>query len=73
MREKRRKKSRWNEETDDSERRRAEGHSKDSSGRMTKTLDGKTAGLQDARALREETESHKRREVEQFNKVTFFI
>jgi len=40
---------------------------------MTKTLDGKTAGLQDARALREETESHKRREVEQFNKVTFFI
>nr|XP_012226814.1 PREDICTED: BUD13 homolog isoform X1 [Linepithema humile]XP_012226815.1 PREDICTED: BUD13 homolog isoform X1 [Linepithema humile] len=69
-REKRRKKSRWDEETDDFEHGRAESQSKDSSGRMTKTLDGKTAGLQDARALREETESHKRREVEQFNKLS---
>lgn len=69
-REKRRKKSRWDDETDDSEHRRAESHSKDGGGRMTKTLDGKTAGLQDARALREETESYKRREVEQFNKLS---
>ncbi|XP_076237579.1 uncharacterized protein LOC143181180 [Calliopsis andreniformis] len=38
--------------------------------RMKKTLDGKTAGLQNARALREETEAHKKREAEHFNKLS---
>ncbi|EZA58094.1 BUD13-like protein [Ooceraea biroi] len=65
----RRKKSRWDEETD-SERRHAESYSRDHDGRMTKTLDGKTAGLQDAKALREETRAHKQREAEQFNKLS---
>lgn len=65
---KRKKKSRWGDETDDvDERGHAENHSKDR--RMTKTLDGKIAGLQNAKALREETEIHKRREIEQFNEV----
>ena len=41
--------------------------------RMTKTLDGKTAGLQDAKALREETAAHKRREAEIFEKVLFIL
>lgn len=63
---KRKKKSRWDDETDD-EREHAENHSKDR--RMTKTLDGKIAGLQNAKALREETEIHKQREIEQFNEV----
>lgn len=40
---------------------------------MTKTLDGKTAGFQVAKALREETEVHKRQEAELFKKVIFFI
>lgn len=40
---------------------------------MTKTLDGKRAGLQDAKALREETEEYNRREAEQFSKVLLFI
>lgn len=40
---------------------------------MTKTLDGKTAGFQAAKALREETEAHKRQEAEHFKKVMFFI
>lgn len=65
---KRKKKSRWGDETDDvDERGHAENHSKDR--RMTKTLDGKIAGLQNAKALREETEIHKQREMEQFNEV----
>uniref|UniRef100_A0A182IJX0 BUD13 homolog n=1 Tax=Anopheles atroparvus TaxID=41427 RepID=A0A182IJX0_ANOAO len=38
-------------------------------GRMTKTLEGKRAGLQDARALREENEKHKRREREAFEQM----
>ncbi|XP_053681435.1 BUD13 homolog [Anopheles nili] len=38
--------------------------------RMTKTLDGKRAGLQDARALREENEKHRRREAEAFEKMS---
>nr|XP_003701712.1 PREDICTED: BUD13 homolog isoform X1 [Megachile rotundata]XP_012136849.1 PREDICTED: BUD13 homolog isoform X1 [Megachile rotundata]XP_012136850.1 PREDICTED: BUD13 homolog isoform X1 [Megachile rotundata] len=42
----------------------------DNERRMKKTLDGKTAGLQDARALREETEAHKKREAEQFSKLS---
>lgn len=68
----RRKRSRWDKETDDPEYERAE-HSRDRDGRMTKTLDGKKAGLQDAKALREETEAHKRREMEQFSKVMLYI
>lgn len=40
---------------------------------MTKTLDGKTAGFQAAKELREEIEAHKRRDDEIFNKVIFFI
>lgn len=68
----RRKKSRWDEETDDLEPRHADSHSRDRDGRMTKTLDGKMAGLQDAKALREETKAYKQREAEQFNKVIYF-
>lgn len=45
--------------------------------RMKKTLDGKKAGLQNAKALREETEQYKQREAEHFSKVfkkiLFFI
>lgn len=59
-----RKKTRWDEETGN--------HSKDHDGRATKTLDGKTAGFQAAKALREETEAHKRQEAEHFSKVMFF-
>lgn len=40
---------------------------------MTKTLDGKTAGFQAAKELREEIEAHKQRDAELFNKVIFFI
>lgn len=69
----RRKKTRWDEETDDSERGQAGNHSKDHDGRATKTLDGKTAGFQAAKALREETEAYKRQEAEHFSKVMFFI
>ncbi|XP_032686791.1 BUD13 homolog [Odontomachus brunneus] len=64
-----RKGSRWDDNEADSERDYAK-YPKDREGRMTKTLDGKTAGLQDARALREETEAHKRREAEQFSKLS---
>lgn len=67
-----RKKTRWDEETGDSERGSAGNHSKDHDGRATKTLDGKTAGFQAAKALREETEAHKRQEAEHFSKVMFF-
>ncbi|XP_078032991.1 uncharacterized protein LOC144467882 [Augochlora pura] len=42
----------------------------DSEKRMKKTLDGKAAGLQDARALREETEAYKKREAEHFSKLS---
>lgn len=68
-----RKKTRWDEETDDSERGHTGNHSKDHDGRTTKTLDGKTAGFQAAKALREETETYKRQEAEHFKKVMFFI
>lgn len=64
-----RKKSRWDNETADFERGHAENHSKDHHGRMTKTLDGKKAGLQDAKASREETKALKRREIEEFKMV----
>nr|XP_033321446.1 BUD13 homolog [Megalopta genalis] len=37
---------------------------------LSQTLDGKKAGLQDARALREETEAHKKREAEHFSKLS---
>lgn len=47
--------------------------SKDHDSQATKTLDGKTAGFQAAKALREETEAHKRQEAEHFSKVMFFI
>lgn len=67
-----RKKSRWDDETDDHEHGRAESHSKDRDGRMTKTLDGKTAGFQAAKELREEIEAQKRRDAELFSKVIFF-
>lgn len=57
----RRKLSRWNNEQRSPSPR--------SDKRMKKTLDGKTAGLQNAKELREETTSHKQRETELFNKV----
>uniref|UniRef100_A0A499FV15 BUD13 homolog n=1 Tax=Anopheles farauti TaxID=69004 RepID=A0A499FV15_9DIPT len=38
--------------------------------RLTKTLDGKRAGLQDARSLREENEAHRQREREAFAKMS---
>ncbi|XP_011159786.1 BUD13 homolog [Solenopsis invicta] len=66
----RRKKTRWDEETDDSERGRMGNRSKDHDNRATKTLDGKTAGFQAAKALREETEAHKRQEAEHFSKLS---
>lgn len=47
--------------------------SKDHDNRATKTLDGKTAGFQAAKALREETEAHKRQEAEHFSKVMLSI
>lgn len=65
----RRKRSRWDKETDDSGRVE---HSRDRDGRMTRTLDGKKAGLQYAKTLREDTEAHKRREFEQLNKVMLY-
>lgn len=37
---------------------------------MTTTLDGKRAGLQDARALKEETEKFRRREAELFDRMS---
>lgn len=67
-----RKKSRWGEATDDPESGQAENLSKDREDRMTKTLDGKVAGFQAAKALREEIESHKQRDAELFSKVMFF-
>ncbi|XP_015429773.1 PREDICTED: LOW QUALITY PROTEIN: BUD13 homolog [Dufourea novaeangliae] len=42
----------------------------DNEKRMKKTLDGKKAGLQDAKALREETEAYKKREAEHFSKLS---
>lgn len=36
---------------------------------MTKTLDGKRAGFQAAKELREELEAHKQRDAELFSKV----
>ena len=39
------------------------------SGKLTKTLDGKRAGIQTGRALREETKELRRREEEAFNKM----
>ncbi|XP_050479861.1 BUD13 homolog [Bombus huntii] len=38
--------------------------------RMKKTLDGKKAGLQDAKALREETEAYRKREADHFRKLS---
>lgn len=67
-----RKKSRWGEETNDLESGQAENHSKSHNDRMTKTLDGKVAGFQAAKELREEIENHKRRDAELFSKVMFF-
>lgn len=66
-----RKKTRWDEETDDSERGHTGNHSKNYDARATKTLDGKTAGFQAAKALREETEAYKRQEAEHFSQVIF--
>ncbi|GAB1864282.1 BUD13 homolog [Camponotus japonicus] len=65
-----RKKSRWDTETDNFENGHAENHSKNRYGRMTKTLDGKTAGFQAAKELREEIEAHKQRDAELFNKLS---
>ncbi|CAL1688050.1 unnamed protein product [Lasius platythorax] len=65
-----RKKSRWGEETDNFEHGHAENHSKDRDDRMTKTLDGKKAGFQAAKALRDEIEAHKRRDAELFSKLS---
>lgn len=56
------RKSRW---TDDSQRSQSPQIDK----QLKKTLDGKTAGLQTAAALREETVAHKKREAEFFNQV----
>lgn len=66
-----RKKTRWDEETDDSERGHTGHYSKNHDDRVTKTLDGKTAGFQAAKALREETEAYKRQEAEHFSQVMF--
>ncbi|KAG7198667.1 hypothetical protein KM043_006022 [Ampulex compressa] len=63
----REKSSRWD---DNSRHESRPAETLDHDGRMKKTLDGKTAGLQDARALREETEAHKKREAEQFSKLS---
>ncbi|XP_015109902.1 BUD13 homolog [Diachasma alloeum] len=60
-----RKKSRWNEEEES-----RKSSSPDVERRMKKTLSGKTAGLLDANALREETIAHKKRERELFNKMS---
>ncbi|KAL6266255.1 hypothetical protein P5V15_003115 [Pogonomyrmex californicus] len=65
----RRKKTRWGEEIDDIERGRMGSNVKDRDSRATKTLDGKTAGFQAAKALREETEAYKRQEAEHFSKL----
>ncbi|XP_006623138.1 BUD13 homolog [Apis dorsata] len=43
---------------------------RDTNKQMKKTLDGKRAGLQDAKALREETEAYKKREAEHFSKLS---
>ncbi|XP_066589750.1 BUD13 homolog [Prorops nasuta] len=59
----RRKPSRWN---NDEEAEQPE----PTDTRMKKTLDGKTAGLQDAKALREETIAFKKKEAEEFKKMS---
>ncbi|XP_012277242.1 BUD13 homolog isoform X2 [Orussus abietinus] len=51
-------------------RARSPNDSQSGDNRMKKTLDGKTAGLSDAKALREETEAYKKREKELFNKLS---
>ncbi|KAG8039030.1 hypothetical protein G9C98_003337 [Cotesia typhae] len=58
-----RKRSRWASNSDRSP-------SPETNGRLKKTLDGKTAGLQNADALREETEAHRQREKEMFNSLS---
>ncbi|XP_015609422.1 BUD13 homolog [Cephus cinctus] len=60
--------SRWDHEP--RRRSRTPDNPKDQDRRMKKTLDGKTAGLQNARALREETDAHKKREAELFSKLS---
>ncbi|XP_043279459.1 BUD13 homolog isoform X2 [Venturia canescens] len=67
----RKSRSRWNDDDDDSRAPRGMEPQRKNSGvggeaKMKKTLDGKTAGLQDARALRIETEAHKKREAAVF-------
>ncbi|XP_062559610.1 BUD13 homolog [Armigeres subalbatus] len=50
--------------------RRSESPQPGPSRKMTTTLDGKRAGLQDARALKEETEKFRRRETELFDNMS---
>ena len=42
-------------------------------GGMSKTLDGKKAGLQNAKMLKAELETHKRKENESFSKVSILL
>ncbi|CAL7948335.1 unnamed protein product [Xylocopa violacea] len=60
----------YNKETKSKHRHTDEMDGKDNEQRMKKTLDGKTAGLQNATALREETEAYKKREAEHFSKLS---
>ncbi|XP_076750579.1 uncharacterized protein LOC143423261 [Xylocopa sonorina] len=60
----------YNKETKSKHRSTDEMDEGDNEQRMKKTLDGKTAGLQNAAALREETEAHKKREAEHFSKLS---
>ncbi|KOC67324.1 BUD13 like protein [Habropoda laboriosa] len=55
---------------DFSKSRHRDNDEEDNEKRMKKTLDGKTAGLQNAKALREETEAYKKREAEHFSKLS---
>ncbi|KAL2722862.1 BUD13 isoform X1 [Vespula squamosa] len=60
--------SKWDDQTDRSESTNRESTTHDT--KMKKTLSGKSAGLQDAKSLREESEAFKKREAEMFNKLS---
>ncbi|XP_014611935.1 PREDICTED: BUD13 homolog [Polistes canadensis] len=60
--------SRWDDQPDGSESSSRENTTHDT--KMKKTLSGMSAGLQDAKSLREETEAYKKREIEMFSRLS---
>ncbi|XP_035719260.1 BUD13 homolog isoform X3 [Vespa mandarinia] len=60
--------TKWDDQNDRNESKNSENTTQDT--KMKKTLSGKSAGLQDAKSLREESEAFKKREAEMFNKLS---